>query len=210
MDWLTFFSTNIKAVAWPITIIVVLVLLRTELRAAVSNLARRLQSFKGFGFETTFGEVLDQTEQALPTPEVQQITASASFAGSGGLEGDAAARRIETISTLAQLPPPYIVSQSWLRLEQAIREVHDKKYADSGQGPRRRLDYVRAARAEGLLNDEEMYAVQRLREMRNLAAHSLDPPITMTDALRYQDMVEALITTIKQRGAAPKPQEPGR
>jgi len=114
------------------------------------------------------------------------------------IEGDAA-QRIETFSAL---PPAYIVSQSWLRLEQAIREVLDEKRDAAGQPPRPRLDYLRAARSEGLLTDEETPAVQRLREMRNLAAHSVDPPITMTDALRYQDMVDALIGAITQRSAA--------
>jgi hypothetical protein len=49
------------------------------------------------------------------------------------------------------------------------------------------------------LNEDELPAVQRLREMRNLAAHSVDPPISITDALRYHDMVQVLINAIKQR-----------
>lgn len=44
-----------------------------------------------------------------------------------------------------------------------------------------------------MLTDDEMPAVQRLREMRNLAAHSVDPSITITDALRYYDIANALI-----------------
>jgi hypothetical protein len=52
-----------------------------------------------------------------------------------------------------------------------------------------------------------MPAVHRLREMRNLAAHSLDPPITLTDALRYQDMAEVLTQKIKQLSASSKPPE---
>jgi hypothetical protein len=37
--------------------------------------------------------------------------------------------------------------------------------------------------------------------MRNLAAHSIDPGITMTDALRYQDIADTLIQKIKERSA---------
>jgi hypothetical protein len=52
-----------------------------------------------------------------------------------------------------------------------------------------------------LLTDDETPAVRRLREMRNLAAHSIDPGITMTGALRYQDIADTLIQKIKERSA---------
>jgi hypothetical protein len=188
MDWLTFFSTAIKYLAWPTAVILLVLILKHEVRGLVWTLGSRLQSFKGFGVETTFGEAVDQVEQLLPAPELKEITR---------LEGDAA-QRIETFSAV---PPAYMVSQSWLRLEQAIREVLDKRSAAAGRPPRPRLDYVRAASTEGLLNDDELPAVKRLREMRNLAAHSIDPPISITDALRYHDMVQVLIDAIKQRSA---------
>jgi hypothetical protein len=70
-----------------------------------------------------------------------------------------------------------------------VSSILDKRRP--GQPPRVRLDYLRAARTEGLLTDDEMPAVQRLREMRNLAAHSVDPGITITDALRYYDIADA-------------------
>ena len=69
MDWLTFFSTDIKSLAWPTAAIVALFLLRAELRGLVRTLGNRLRSFKGFGLETTFAEAVDQVEELLPAPE---------------------------------------------------------------------------------------------------------------------------------------------
>jgi hypothetical protein len=194
LDWLTFFSTDIASLAWPSAAIVALFLLKGELRSFVHTLGNRLRSFKGFGVETTFAEAVDQVEELLPAPEVKEITAS--FSGSGRLEADA--QRIENLSELSRLPPPYIVSRAWLRLEQAIQEALNKR-TRPGRPPRVRLDYLSAARREGLLTEDEMPAVQRLREMRNLAAHSVDPGITITDALRYHDIADALIQKITQQ-----------
>jgi len=59
-----------------------------------------------------------------------------------------------------------------------------------------KVDSVISGRA---LTDDEMPAVERLREMRNLAAHSVDPDITITDALRYHDIANALIQRITQQ-----------
>jgi NAD(P)-dependent dehydrogenase (short-subunit alcohol dehydrogenase family) len=63
----------------------------------------------------------------------------------------------------------------------------------------RGANVVLAARRKGLLTDEEMPAVLRLRELRNQAAHSVDPDITITDALRYHDIADTLIQKIKER-----------
>ena len=124
-------------------------------------------------------------------------------AAEGRIEADA--QRIEQILALTQLPPAYIISMAWLRLEQAIREAVNIPPSRAGnRRPARSLDYLNLANVQGLLTGDEMPAVRRLREMRNLAAHSLDPPITMTDALRYQDMAEVLIQTIKQRAVQAK------
>jgi hypothetical protein len=102
MDWLTFFSTDIKYLAWPAAMIIVLLILKHQARDLVRTLGNRLQSFKGFDVETTFGEAVDQVEHLLPAPAVKEITR---------LEGGSA-QRIQTISTVAQLPSAYIVSQA--------------------------------------------------------------------------------------------------
>ena len=146
MDWLTFLSTDIKSLAWPIAAIVAVFVLRGELRGFVRTLGNRLRSFKGFGVETTFAEAVDEVEELLPASEAKEVTAS--FPGSGRLEADA--QRIENIAELSRLPPLYIVSQAWLRLEQAVQEALDRRTRPS-QRPRVRLDYLRAARTEGLL-----------------------------------------------------------
>jgi len=67
------------------------------------------------------------------------------------------------------------------------------------------MAYLNLAREQGLLTEDEKPAVDRLREMRNLAAHSVDPGISMTDALRYQDIANVLVEKIKDRRATKEP-----
>jgi hypothetical protein len=109
------------------------------------------------------------------------------------------AQRVESISELSQLPPPYIVSQAWLRLEQAIRLAVGVPPIEGRTPVLSTRRYTDLAHAKGLLTDEEMPAVLRLRELRNQAAHSVDPDITITDALRYHDIADTLIQKIKER-----------
>ena len=136
------------------------------------------------------GQRVDQIEEILPATEAKEIVASSDP---------------ERISGLAQLPPPYIVSQAWLGLEQAIREALDYLLPTDARRPLSPMAYLNLAREQRLLTEDEKPAVDRLREMRNLAAHSVDPGISMTDALRYQNIANVLIEKIKERSATKKP-----
>ena len=188
MDWLTFFSAGIKSLAWPVAVIVALFVLKRHLVDLLRALGNRLETAKGVGFELTFGKGVDQVEEILPVPEAKEIT------------GSIANHRIESVHELSQLPPSYIVSQAWLRLEQAIRDAVRIPVISPERRPRASIfDYLDFAMRQELLFTNEVPAVQQLRVLRNQAAHSADPGITMTDALRYHDIANGLIEKIRQR-----------
>jgi hypothetical protein len=55
MDWLTFITKIVEALAWPGTVIVVLFLIRKEL----PEIARNLRKFKFKGVELEFGKAAE-------------------------------------------------------------------------------------------------------------------------------------------------------
>jgi hypothetical protein len=194
MDWLTFVSTNIKSLAWPGVVLIALLVLRRQLGDLLHTLGTRLQTAKGGGLEFVFGEAVDQIETSL------------------GGEVKEPAVQIENISQLSQLPPPYVVSQAWLKLEQAIRDTVDTSATDitarTRKPPLSPWEYVELATRQELLSKDELAAIQQLRHLRNQAAHSVDPGITSTDALRYQDIANSLIEKIKERARQrPRPEQ---
>jgi hypothetical protein len=203
VDWLTFVSSGIKSLAWPAVVIVALFVLKRNLGDLLRSLGDRLEKAKGAGIELTFGKGIDQVEEILPASETKEIVEPITT------------EKIETISGLAQLPPSYIVSQAWLRFEQTIRDSVDIPNITSPSIRRasyRVMDYIDLARRQELLYSDEVPAVEQLRALRNQAAHSTDPGITLTDALRYHDIANTLIEHIKQRRQSrpPRPQEEER
>jgi len=164
--------------------------LKRQLTDLLGALGSRLVTAKGVGFEFTFGQRVDQIEESLPGPGTKEITAPPD------------ARQIESVSELSQLPPPYIVSQAWLRLESAIQNLVDENLKERGQGDRHiRLGTIPILmlRKMNIFADDELDVLGELRELRNRAAHSLDPNITLTDALRYNDIANNLIHRIEER-----------
>jgi hypothetical protein len=198
LDWLSFISADIKSLAWPIAAIVALLVLKRHVIDLLRALGNRLEKAKGAGIELTFGKGIDKVEEILPLPDTK-------------IDESIVTQRIENASELSHLPPSYIVSQAWLKLEQAIRDTVDMPIRISAsirRQPYRVLDYIDlATRQEFLLNDE-VSAVQQLRALRNQAAHSVDPGITITDALRYNDIASSLIEKIKRRRQGKNPVPP--
>jgi hypothetical protein len=61
------------------------------------------------------------------------------------------------------------------------------------------VDALNLARSQELIYSDELPAVEQLRALRNQAGHSVEPGITLTDALRYHDIANALIEQIEKR-----------
>jgi hypothetical protein len=191
LDWLTFFSDDIKSLAWPTAVVIGLVVLKRDVAALLRTLGPRLLRAKGPWGELNFGQSVDEVEDKLPPTETKAITESKD------------SKRIEDVSELARLPPPYIVSYAWLHLEQAIRQAVDEQLPNEpALHTRQSLSpaaYLNLVIKKGILPQEEAGVLTELRQLRNRAAHSLDPEITVTDALRYNDIVNSLIQKIQQR-----------
>ena len=190
MDWLTFLAAVVKALAWPAVVVVALLVLKRNLGDLLRSLGDRLEKAKGAGIELTFGKGVDQVEEILPASEPKEIVEPITI------------EKIEAVSGLAQLPPSYIVSQAWLSLEQTFRdavEIPNRPSLNIRRSPYRVAEYIDLARHQELLYSDEVPAVEQLRALRNQAAHSVDPGVTNTDALRYHDIANTLIEQIKQR-----------
>ncbi|MGP0009860.1 MAG: hypothetical protein ACLPIG_14330 [Methylocella sp.] len=190
MDWLTFISTVINSIAWPTVAVIALVVLRSDIAALLGKLGSRLQTAKGAGVELTFAQGVDDIEDKLPPAETKAITEVKDT------------KQLEDFTELARLPPPYIVSQAWLRLEHAIQSAVDaslvNKPAPAGGRRLSPVAYLNLVTVQRILPEEDFGVLHELRILRNRAAHSLDPDITVTDALRYNDIVNSLIRKIEQ------------
>jgi hypothetical protein len=190
MDWLTFLSSDIKSLAWPMAAVVAIVVMRRDVAALLRALAPRLQKAKGPWGELSFGQGVDEVEDKLPPAETKAITEVEE------------AKRIEDVSELARLPPSYIVSQAWLRLEHAIREAVDERPGEiavsAGGGRKSPVIYVVKLGGHDILPPEEVDILHEMRQLRNRAVHSLDPDITITDALRYNDIANSLLLKLEQ------------
>lgn len=191
VDWLTFIVSETKALVWPAVVLTTVITLRQQISSLVAELGGGLKTAKGGGIELSFGARIDEVEKSLPTAELSQITAPSNI------------KRIEQITDLSALPPAYIISQAWLRVEEEVGRSVAIPASNSGAGPSLpSIRLLKFAAEQGLIRDDEFRLLNQLRKLRNQAAHSLDPVISLTDALRYDDIANSVVQEMKKRAEA--------
>ena len=192
MDWLTFFSTSFKAVAWPVAAVIALFVLKRQIAAVFVGLGDRLATVNVPGFvEATFTERFNKIEEKLSAPVAVELSTTLEL------------KQLETRSELSKLLPEYVISLAWLRLQQTLYEAVETVHPGAGAGGNQDLlAYLDLARLYALLLPDEEPVVQELLVLRNQAVlpRALPiPTVTSTDALRYYDLAEALRDNIKER-----------
>ena len=180
MDWLTFISKVIEALAWPGAFLAVLLVIRKELPV----IARSLRRFKFKDVEIEFGEAAEaiatEAKDAVPPgkPDVR-------------LSGQSKEEMATRLASIAELSPRAAILEAWLQVEAAAVDVVRKRGTttlSSMSGPMRLRDSL--FRAE-VLGARQIAVFEKLRILRNEAAHVPDAQFTRESVASY---VEAALS----------------
>jgi hypothetical protein len=173
-DWLDFFSSVIHSLAWPAAIVLVVLLLRTELRDVIL----RIRRLRAAGVEVEVGEKIEEIER-----RAEEVLPPIVPAATG--------RDEEQLQTSANLSPRGAVLDSWLALEDEIRAA----------ATRAGIDVTSRSSVGWLLGElqrrerikpELRAMIEDLRAVRNAAAHSRDFDLSPGRALEYATLARRL------------------
>lgn len=182
MNSLEFTSEIVKALAWPATTLIVLIVMRKE----ILKLMPLLRKFKAGPVEAEFEkEIKEITESVNATgkPENKQVlnTASHSF-----------------LIQLAELHPRSAILESWVSVEAAARVALQHKsisVTSSNYVPTSRLAEQLAQ--EKILGPVDITLFHELRRLRNEVAHAQGFDPTSNSARQYIDLALTLLATIE-------------
>jgi hypothetical protein len=160
MDWLSFVAKFLEHMAWPVVAVVLVALLRKEIRILVPFLKR----IKAGPLEADFDR--DLRELKAQTPDSAKTIAPPAQAASK-----------ELLVQLAELHPRSAILEAWVRVEAAARTALGRKGLAGKDG------YLSAARLperlaeQGMLQQGQVTLFHELRRLRNDIAHmqALEP-----------------------------------
>ena len=157
MDWLSFIAAVVKALAWPLTVLGIFLVLRRPLTGLIPLLAR----LKIKDLELDFGRRLAEVSvEAASLPGGRSAT--------GRPAGDDAVLR------LAAAAPRAAILEAWLRLEAAALEAARRRgTAEPISHLRSPLRLIEALEELAVIDARQAAVFHELRSLRNSAAHAL-------------------------------------
>jgi hypothetical protein len=178
MDPVTFVAELVKALAWPASVVTIVLILRRPLAGLIPLLHKLkykdLELEFGRGVEEVKAEVLAELPTS-PTPKALSAGASA------------------VLVKLAEMSPRAAVTEAWRQVEGALIEAAKRKGVDL---PPRQVAlpiYVlRALQAKGALDPGKVAIFNDLRALRNSAAHAPEFALSQESALEYAALATQL------------------
>jgi hypothetical protein len=182
MDWPTFVTELIKALAWPITVLIIIIVLRKPL----ANLLPTLQRLRYRDLEIEFGRQVQELSE-----DVKRELPAATAAGTDR-------PHVARLGELAQLSPRAVVLESWLDVEEAAIEATRRRGLNLAYRELRAPILLgQALEQSGILDESKAQIYHRLRILRNAAAHASEFAFEPDSALEYADAAMRLAAYLR-------------
>lgn len=182
MDGFTFTSELVKALAWPASVIVLVILLRKPIVELVPLMKKLKYKELELEFSQELHTLKSETADAL-SPDQDNIQAKADHSK---------ALDLVSYSTRAA------IIEAWIELEAAAVE---KASSFWGQGPSNVFkndpklgEYLHQCK---VLDDKQLTVYKKLRQLRNKSAHVEELSLSESDARAYVEMASNLTDHIK-------------
>ena len=182
MDVYTFLADLVKALAWPIVVIVIVFMLRKPL----AGLIPLLQRLKFKDLELEFGQKIERVRaEARSELPIEHP--------SPGLPADAQDR----ILKLAEVSPRSAVIDAWRELEQRLIETANAipEFRDSRR--KSPLDAIHILEGSKRLSPRVASLIEDLRSLRNRAAHAPEFALSSESAQEYLTAADQMVAVIQ-------------
>lgn len=180
MDILLFITELAKALAWPLTLLVLGILFRTEIRALLGRIRKGKVGPAELEFEAAVRS-LESESKALagPTAATPALTAP----------------QVALLST----DPRAAIIGAWLQVEDAVEQLLYARAASVDEVPKNRGALLRALTRQELLTPQHIALLNELRALRNQAVHEVDfrpAPDSVTAYIKLSNEVLAAIHAV--------------
>ena len=188
MSRLQFIAAILNAVAWPAVVVILVILLRRELRRELPGVFRRVTSLEVPGAKMTFDSLADFRN-------IEKIS-EAAMKNVAPEDERAIARSEETefgmLDKMAAAAPRDAILEAWNLLEYQLDVASDRV------APERTHGWPQVARTLEAWGDWAVLSpvVAELFRLRDYTARSPQPPLA-SDATRYVAVVQDLVTTLR-------------
>lgn len=169
MDWLTFISELIKAIAWPAVTLVIAFLFRGQIRALLARLKKGKLGPTEFEFEETVKELKQEAVQAGLPPAAETAAFWATYSD-----------------------PRAVIIDAWLGVERAAFRLAERLDLLVGGGSRNIGRVIRLLQEANAIDPGQAGVLNELRVLRNQATHEVDFSPSADSVVSYVQLAKGL------------------
>ena len=170
-----------QALAWPVTSLVIVLVLRKPIRQMLTH--RPMNKLKAGPFEVEWDRMMAEAEADISKPAPAALP--------GGVRDE--------LSTEAQVDPAVAVLAAHTRVDRTLRQILSATDTPTEEINRAgsTVGIARLAHKNGLITEKSLQAIEGITVMRNLAAHGSSREITPEQAEDYLALVDAIVYALR-------------
>jgi hypothetical protein len=186
MDIFTFLTSIFASAAWPVTALVMVLLLRRPL----TEILLEIRKLKWGGLEAEFGSELGQARELIDREPGKEPFSL--------LNDKFPQKSRDFLLKLAELSPRSVILEAWRDVDvAAVKALERHRLLPNSQRLPNTGVAVQTLLDAHLIDDAEFQVFAILRNLRNRAAHDSRFELTKEEAIEYAIMAERLARTLE-------------
>lgn len=185
MDMLTFISEVVKALAWPGAAVLIALMVKKPVVELIPFLRRLKYKELEMEFSKGIAELKAESQAIEPRNQQEAITKS---------------NTSSRLTQLLQFSTRAAIMEAWLEVESAAVAVASSFWSESPSDTFKNYpklgEYLLQCK---VIDGEQLELFNRLRQLRNKAAHAEELGLSMSDAKSYIEMSSALAAHIRSK-----------
>lgn len=188
MDWLLLITSLIEILAWPVVVVISILMLRRPLLELIPRL--RIAKYKDFEFRFSEKlELLGLRVEQVDLPEVRERPAWVYESPDEWTFSD-------YIERIAPMSPKLAISEAWRQVEFAIQETAKRSGKIATQNI---LKIARELQLGGILPQDAVVLLNELKTLRDLAIRENESNIESDHAVKFGHIAEKIIASINYK-----------
>jgi len=172
----------VQAVAWPLAIIIIVFILRGPIGQAILTLSRLRYKDLEVEFNKALKDAESKAEELeLPSPEDMRSVSEPAVSTSP----------YNALLEMARRYPRAAITEAWRTVELSALEAANAQGIEV-RGPKARRDAIHNLAERTQLGESTLHLYEKLRKIRNEAAHSVGFEVDPEEAVRYVDLALGL------------------
>jgi len=173
----------VEILAWPVTIIIIVAMLRSSLSKLVPTLKKLKYKDLELEFEKEANRILAEAERDLPEPPEEPKKE----------EKDS-----EPMFSRKQVEPSTQIIEAWRGLELLLHDLAKSKEIESGRSVK---SLVNSLYSNGFITEEVMKVILELSALRNKVAHTDEEVITYKSSWAFKYSVNRVRQSLEIKNA---------